>query len=234
MACRPRSCRGVCRSRTESTMADSPFGIREALAHQPAGGQVAGDLGGPRDVGLVDRTVALLAAAQLVATDDAAVLLGDRPGRLVAGRFPDDLLQGDRPAAGQATAGIALAEPDLEGRLLARRRRDRLEGGIEMTDVGRPEDDLGQQPGERARLEAGGPALAIDGGPGDPAAPAVEVDDDVARPAVGLDPGRDQLGRQGRRQPAEGRQRPARVAAQERIAGGHRRNCATPRRTIRR
>ena len=107
-------------------------------------------------------------------------------------------------------------------------------GPKQMADVRRAQDDFGQQAGERACFEAGRPPLAVDRGAGNPAAPAVEIDDDVARPAVGLDPGGHQLGRQGRRQAAEGGQRPARIAAQEGVTAGHRPNCATPRRRIRR
>jgi hypothetical protein len=69
--------------------------------------------------------------------------------------------------------GQHLAEPDLEGRLFARGRRDGLERRVQVPDVGRPEDDLGQEAGQRAGLERGGATLAVHRGPGDPAAPAV-------------------------------------------------------------
>ena len=57
-----------------------------------------------------------------------------------------------------------------------------------MTDVGRPQDDLGEHPRERARFERDRPALAIDGRPGDPGAAPEEIDDDVARAGVEVDP----------------------------------------------
>ena len=138
--------------------------------------------------------------------------LVDRPSGLVAGRLPDDLLEGHRPAAGQAAAGVALAQPDLERGLLARRGGDRLEGGVEVADIGRPQDDLGQEAGQRARLEAGRPALAVDRRPGDPAAPAVQVDDDVARAGCWPRSGRRPApaagaGRAGRRRAATSRDR---------------------------
>ena len=57
-----------------------------------------------------------------------------------------------------------------------------------MAHVGRPQDDLGEHPRERARFERDRPALAIDGRPGDPAAAPEQVDDDVARPGVEVDP----------------------------------------------
>ena len=51
---------------------------------------------------------------------------------------------------------------------------------------------------ERARLERDGPALAVERGAGDPAAPAEQVDDDVAGSGVRLDPGRDERRRRRR------------------------------------
>ena len=63
-----------------------------------------------------------------------------------------------------------------------------------MAEVRRPQHDLGEQPRERGRLERDGAALAVERGPGDPAAPAVQVDDDVAGTGVRLDPRDDEAG----------------------------------------
>ena len=56
---------------------------------------------------------------------------------------------------------------------------------------------------ERARLERDGPALAVDGRPGDPAAAPEQVGHDVARSGVEVDPGGDDRGRRRRRDPVE-------------------------------
>ena len=171
--------------------------------------------------------MALVAAADLVAADGAAVVLVDRAGARVGDGLPDDLVEDDAPPARRASAGVLLAEPDLEGRLLAGSRGDRLERGVEVADVRRPEDDLGEQPGQRARLQRRRPALAIDRRAGHPATPAVEVDHDVTEARVGLDPGGDELGRRGRRQAAERREREPRLAPDRNLATRHGRHPAT-------
>ena len=60
-----------------------------------------------------------------------------------------------------------------------------LEGGVEVADVRRTEDDLGEHPRQRARLERDRPALAVDRGARDPAAATEQVDDDIARVRCG-------------------------------------------------
>ena len=78
-----------------------------------------------------------------------------------------------------------------------------LERGVEVADVGRAKDDLGEHPGQRARFEGDGLALAIDGRPGDPSAAPEQVGHDVAGAAVELDPGGHDRGRRGRCDPVE-------------------------------
>ena len=181
----------------------------------------------PGEVALVDRAVALVAAADLVPAGGAAVVLVDRARACLGNRLPDDLVEDDAPAARGAPAGVLLAEPDLERRLLARRGGDRLERGVEVADVGRPEDDLGQQPGERARLERGRPTLAVDRRARHPATAAVEIDHHVAEARMGLDPGGDELGWRGWRQAAECREREPRLAPDRNLATRHGRHPAT-------
>ena len=105
--------------------------------------------------------------------------------------------------------------------MLPRRRGDGLERRVEMADVRRPEDDLGEQAGQRVRLHGDGPPLPVDGGAGHPAAATVEVDDDVAGRRVGVDRARHEIGRRGARQALERRQRGRWVRAGERIVAGH-------------
>ena len=66
---------------------------------------------------------------------------------------PDDLVDDERPAAGGAAGRVQVADRDLEARLAARRGGHPLERGVEVADVRRPQDDLGEHPGQRARLE---------------------------------------------------------------------------------
>ncbi len=206
-----------------------PVDGREPVADRSPGRATRIGRRDPGQVGVVDRAVTLVAAADLVATDGAAVVLVDRPRSRVGHGLPDDLVEDDAPAAGPAAAGVLLTEPDLERRLLARCGGDRLECRVEVTNVRRPQDDLGQQAGQRARLEGRGPALAVDGGAGDPAASTVEVDDDVAEARVRLDPGGHQLGRRRRREAGERREREARLAPDRMLSTRHGRHPATDR-----
>ena len=155
----------------------------------------------PQVVG-VERGLPLLAAAQLVAADRAAVVLARRlrAERLavsasVASVGPGDLVEDDRALAGRAAARVAVGDRRLEARLAAGGRGERLDRGVEVAQVRRPEDDLGQEPVERRALEADPLALAVDRGARDPAAAPEQVEDDVARRGRGLDPGGDQRGR---------------------------------------
>ena len=75
-----------------------------------------------------------------------------------------------------------------------------------MAQVGRSKDELGEEAGERAALEAERAALPIDRRPRDPAAAPVQVGDDVARLRARLQPRLEQVGRGRRREPLERRQ----------------------------
>ena len=215
IAPRPTSWRGVCRSSSSSGSVSAPSmpGNRERSggAHR-----VGPDIGrhAPQVVG-IERRLALLRAAALVAADRAAVVPGDRscPARhagLVVDR-PDDLVDDERPAARRAARREQVADRHLEARLATRRRGQPLERGVEVTHVGRPQHDLGEHPGERARFERDRPALAVDGRPGDPAAAPEQVDDDVARPGVEVDPRVDDRRRRRGREAIEDGKRVARL-----------------------
>ena len=163
----------------------------------------AGKEGGPHrlgaDVGLdaleivgIERGLAELGAAALVAADRAAVVPGGRShpagdARLVV-HGPDDVIDDEGPAAGRAAGREHVADRGLEARLAPWRRGKTLERGVEMAHVGRSQDDLGEHPVERARFERDGAALAVDRGPGDPAAATEQVGHDLARSGVGVDP----------------------------------------------
>ena len=72
-----------------------------------------------------------------------------------------------------------------------------------MAYVGRPEDDLGEHPVERARLERDRAPLAVDGGPGDPAAASEQIGHDLAGARVCIDPRADEAGRRRWRESVE-------------------------------
>ena len=177
--------------------------VEQGRAHR-----LGADVGrGAAQVVGVERRLALLGPAALVAADRAAVVPADRShptgdAHVVVDR-PDDLVGDEHPVARRAARREQVADRDLEARIAARRGGQPLERGVEMADVGRPQDDLGEHPGQRARLEGDGPALAVDGRPGDPAAAAEQVGHDVAGAAVELDPGGHDRGRRGRRDPVE-------------------------------
>ena len=90
-----------------------------------------------------------------------------------------------------------------------------------MAQVRRTQDELGEQSGQRARFEADGTTLALERGVGDPAAPAVEVEDDVAGCGVRLDPRMDERRRWRRGQPIEEREREAGLGPDEGRATRH-------------
>ncbi len=170
---------------------------------------------GSSPVVVVDGRVPLLAAAELVAADGAAIVLADQAPRrrsrragilLVVARdgLPDELVHHGRPAAGRAAGREQLADRNLQARLLAGRRGDRLEGRVEMADVGRPKDDLGEQAGERVGLDRDRSTLPVHGRTGDPAAAAMEIDHHVAGAGVLVDRGRDQVRWRRSRQTLEG------------------------------
>ena len=90
-----------------------------------------------------------------------------------------------------------------------------------MADIGRSKDDLGEHPGERTRFEGDGPASAVDGAPGNPATPAEQVDDDIARPRMQIDLGGQDARRWRRRDAVEHRQRVAGFGVGEGCPTGH-------------
>ncbi len=230
---------------------------REPLVEEVPGVAARVDRFGPVQVVLVDRGVALLATAELVAADDAAVVLAQQatPGRPALGRrggcggavrrrhdrlagvvsvvarvrvvvalalgLPDELVHDRAPAAGRAAGRERVADRHAQARLAARGRAEGLERRVEMAHVGWPKDDLGQEAGQRVRLHRHRAALAVNGGSGHPAAPAVQVDDDVTGRRMPLDGGRDEIGRRGRAEALERRERDGRVGAGDRVAGDH-------------
>ena len=173
--------------------------VRRAVDRRKPLGQLAADRRGP-DVGRgpdevvgVELGLALLPAAALVATHGAAVALGDRARRLaIVLGLPHDLVGDERPAARRAAGREHVAERHLEARFATRGRGDALERRVEMADVGRSQDDLGEHPRERARFEGHDPPLTVEPRPGDPAAAPERVGDDVAGTGVRVDQGDDE------------------------------------------
>ena len=145
--------------------------IREREPHAEPGARLGrfADAQGALDVARVERRLALLAAAELVPAHDAAIVLAGRTG-LAAGRIdehrrgqrrraapgrrraavPDDLVEHDGPAAGRAAAGVELADRRAEAGFAARRRGEGLDAGVEVAEVGRAQDDLGEEAVEGA------------------------------------------------------------------------------------
>ena len=173
-----------------------PIERREPVTQEAPGRVTRIVLGGTREVLVVDRRMALFATADLVAADRAAVVLPDEATdrTLVREPLPDEFVDDRRAVAGRAASREPFADRDLEARLKPRCGGDRLERRVEMTHVGRSKDDFGEEAGERVRLEGDSPSLAIDGGPGDPAAATVEVNHDVTGRRVGLDRGLEHVG----------------------------------------
>ncbi len=173
-------------------------------------------------------------AAKLVPADGAAVMLAGRPraGRspvLVGGLDgPGHLVQDDGPVAGGAPAGVAIGDPLLEAGLAPRRGRQGLDGCIEVAQVRRPQDDLGEEPVERAGLQADGLALAVDGRPGHPAAAAERVQDDVTGCGAGVQARVDERRRGRRRGALECREAEPRFGSKEERSTRHARDCRRP------
>ena len=90
-----------------------------------------------------------------------------------------------------------------------------------MTKVRRPQDELGEQPRQRSGLQAHGPSLPVERRMRDPAATTAQVQDDVARRGMCLDPRGDEARRWRRRQPIEKRQREAWFGSDEGGATRH-------------
>ena len=181
-------------------------GDREAVAQPRADGLRADVAGGAIAVRLAGLDDLVLRAMLLVSAELAAVV---QAGGLAT--FPLDLVDGQGPAAGAAGRREQLGDREPEARLAVRRRRERRERRVEVAQVGRPEDQLGEEAGERAALEAECAALPIDRRPGDPAAAPVQVGDDVARLRARLEARLEQVRRGRRREPFECRQREPRL-----------------------
>ena len=226
IAARPTSWRGVWRSSSSSTRSSAPSIGREPVAERRAD-RLGPDVGVEPDAGRRRRAAPGAAPSRRAGRGRPCSGSAGRPAAArpasdaalgVRTTAHDDLVDDERPAAGRAAGREQVAERDLEARLAARRRGHALERRVEVADVGRPQDDLGEHPGQRARLERDRPALAVDRGAGHPAAAAEQVGDDVAGARVELDPGGDQRGRRRRRRPLEGRKREARARASEGMA----------------
>lgn len=149
--------------------------------------------GRPAEVVRVERRLALLRTTALVATDRAAVVSSDGPcpprdARVVIDR-PGELIGDEHPATGRAARREQVPDRHLEAGVPARRGGHPLERRVEVPDIGRAKDDLREHPGERARFERHRSSLAVQRGAGDPAAAAEQIDHDVARPGVKVDPG---------------------------------------------
>ncbi len=142
------------------------------------------------DVLVIDRHDAGLIAARLLATERAAedLALGH-----VAACFPDVLLDDCRTAARRAACREALLDQALELDLAARVGSYDRQAGVEVAQVRRAQDDLGEEPRERGRLAGVDPAQSADRAARDPAAAAVDVDHDVARRGAGRELGRDHV-----------------------------------------
>ena len=106
-------------------------------------------------VGGVHGGLAVLAAAQLVAADGAAVVLADRArayrATVVVGGLdrPGHLVEDDLPVAGRAAARVAVRDRRLEAGLAAGGGGEGLDSGIEVAEIRRPQHDLGEQPVQR-------------------------------------------------------------------------------------
>ena len=200
---------------------------REAIAKISAGHvRVVRDRARQGEVVIVERCRPLIGAPALAAADRAAVVLAgwDGVGVFLVGRLspaPDELVGREHPLAGGTAGREQLADPDLEARLAARRSGHRLERRIKVAEVGWPEDELGEEPRQRARFEADRRPLAGNRGVGHPAAPAVEVEDDVARRGVGLDAGDDERRWRCRRETIEKREREPGLCSDEGRATCH-------------
>ena len=138
-------------------------------------------------------------------------------------RLPDQLVEGERPAAGGTGRRELLVDPGAQARRAEGRGGHGLERRVEMAEVGRPDDDVGEEPGQRRRLDRDGSPAEGEGGPGDPSTAPEQVDDRVVGGRGGLDPRRDEPGREGRRKAREDRERQGLGGPARDLAMRHRR-----------
>ncbi len=195
---------------------------RDALADGRARRPVRGQRARPIGVGGIGRHGARFGASHLVPAGGTAIDLAE--GR-VGVAVPHELVDDDRSATGRAGRDEELVERLAQADLATRLGAERVDGGVEVTQVRRTEDDLGHQAREGGRLVDVGAPEAGDGGPSDPAAAPVQVDDDVAGRRAGLDLGHHQVERGRGREAIEGGQARAVIRSDERREGfRHRRS----------
>ena len=185
---------------------------------------------GPDPVLRIEWLLAQLGAAALVPTDRAPILPGHRHGNAVGTvHQPADLVDNQHPAARRTARGEEVTDGHLQARLAAGRGGDALEGGVQVPDIGWPQDDLGKHPVQRRRFDGDGSTLAIQGCAGDPATAPGKVRHDVTRTRVRLDPLGQQRARWWRRDALEGGQGVARFDARGDDTAGHGVTDASPR-----
>ncbi len=118
-------------------------------------------------------------------------------------RLPDQRLEDDGAPATWAHAGVER----LDGAADRRAREGSVgygrRGRIDLAQVRRPQHDVGEEPGQRPRLEVGGAALLGDGGARHPAAATVQVEDYLTGLGPGLDRGHELGSRGSRGEPLE-------------------------------
>ncbi len=112
--------------------------------------------------------------------------------------LPDERFEDDRPTADGAIAGEELFDGGLHGAAAEGPDRDRQARGVEMAHIGRTHHDVSQDSRQGQRFEVGGATLRGDCRSGDPAATAVQIEDDFPRLCPRLDLGGD-VGHGGRR-----------------------------------
>ncbi len=115
-----------------------------------------------------------------------------------------------RPQVGQRRHERLLEGP-AQLVVAARVRRQRGDAGVEVAQVGRPHDDLGEETRQGGRLARVDATKGADGVPGHPATAAMEIDDDVARRGSSVQLGDDDVLRRRRREALEGGQLRTRI-----------------------
>ena len=178
----------------------------------------------PGEVVVVERRLALLGAAALVAADRAAVVPGDRlrgGGSAVAASAPSSraqMISSTTSVRPQVAQRVANRSPSDTFRLDSRRGEADMPWNAASrwrTSGGRRTTSASIRVSGR-RLERHRAALAVDGGAGHPAAAADRSATTSPGLDVHVDPGGDEAGRRRRREPLEGRQREARLDARGR------------------
>ena len=190
---------------------------REPLAKPLPDRRAADLLAGPASIRdrRLDRLVlrsALLVSAQLAAVVNLHRLVLD----------PFELVDRETSPAARALRGEQLVDREPQAGLTERRCGQRRERGVEVAEVRRSEDDLGQEPAQRAQFEGERAALPIDRRPCDPPTSPEQVRDDVAGLAPGFQSGPNEVRRWRRSDPLKCREREPRLRAREQDAPDHR------------